>query len=79
MTPIREDFVTFQATAPETLTAANQQEFSADTHTQPEPPILTPVIQPVIQPATQPEYALLASESETHPRTCKLGKDLPKA
>jgi hypothetical protein len=30
MTPIREDFVTFQATAPKTLTAANKQEFSAD-------------------------------------------------
>jgi hypothetical protein len=30
MMPIREDFMTFQATTPKTMTAANQQEFKAD-------------------------------------------------
>ena len=30
MTPIREDFMTFQATMPRTMTATNQQEFTTD-------------------------------------------------
>jgi hypothetical protein len=30
MTPIHEDFMTFQATAPKTMTDMNQQEFTAD-------------------------------------------------